>query len=97
MRKILLLILLTTAVSTQASWFGKSSPAPDHTERERLQTEQRLQIQQKLQDAQTQIQTQQQTIMQLHTTATVIGASAVILLIVGVALGSKVKRDESSK
>ena len=87
-----LLILFFTLTHAHAGWFDKPSPAPDHNaERERLQTEQ------KLQDAQTQIQSQQQTIMQLHTTATVVGASAVVLLMVGVALGSKVKRDESSK
>jgi hypothetical protein len=82
----LALALITTSLN--AGWFSTNTPDAD---RERLQAEQRLH------DAQHQIDAQQQTIMQLHTTTVAFAAGAVILLIVGVALGSKVKRDEDHK
>jgi len=85
MQKLIIIIsfvLLTTLATSQGGWFSK-----DHEKEQRQQAEQRLQ------HAQEQIQTQQQTIMQLHTHTSAFAAGAVVLLIVGIALGAKVKRD----
>ncbi len=87
MKQVIIITLIVLTVShSQAGWFSRN------TERE-----QRLQAEERLRHAEEQVQSQQKTILQLYTHSSAFAAGAVILLIVGIGLGAKVKRDESRK
>lgn len=100
-RTLVLLILLTLTASTlDAGWFSRDKEkekAPEVTERE-----QRIQVEERLKAAQLRITTQeqrikgqQQALNRLQWTNTLAIAGAIVLLIVGIGMGSSTaKRDE---
>lgn len=90
-RQLITLIIILAAMPLDAGWFSKATPAPD------LEREQRLKVEQRLEDAQQQLDSQRETIHRLYAYTAYGAAGAVVLLIIGVALGSTVRRHERPK
>ncbi|MHA3771610.1 hypothetical protein ACXR0O_08745 [Verrucomicrobiota bacterium sgz303538] len=94
---ILLILLTLSASSTRAGWFSRDTvkKTPDATEQvQRIQAEERLKAaQQQISTQEQRLDHQQQVISQLQRTTYLVAAGAVVLLIIGVALGSKARRD----
>lgn len=90
MRKRILLILPALVAACHAGWFSNDKATE-------LEREQRTQAEHRLENAQKRIETQQDRIERLHGVSSFIAAIAVVLLIVGMALGSKTKRDGTRK
>jgi predicted histidine transporter YuiF (NhaC family) len=94
-RFILTLILgLLVTTSAPAGWFGSKERenAPSQKEAEQQAQQQRIAAEQRLHEAHQRISAQEAQITQLHTTSLLVTVGGVVLLIVGVALGSKVRR-----
>lgn len=95
---VLIIVLSFTTSPVNAGWFGKDKEkAPDIAEHvQRVQAEERLKAaQQQISSQEQRLDGQEKTISQLQMTTYMVVAGAVLLLIVGVALGSKAKRDEN--
>ena len=93
-RHLLLLLVITSSLPalSQAGWFTKEEKPPSCEQL--IRNEERLTAaQQEIHNQRQRLQSQQQTISQLNTAIIAVAAGSVLLLIIGVALGSKAKRD----
>ena len=86
--KHFLILILTIGLLTQthAGWFNKDQPDP--TERER-----RIEIQTQLDEASHKVSEQQQSMTHWQIATGSLAIGCVMLLILGAALGAKVRRD----